>query len=134
MIHLTIQDVALLANLADCCNTVDEFVEYFIKTHGWGDTPLSARQNHDGEFVTAYETIQKLKHEPQNIDFTVTDYVGAYTLSHEDGAKANADLTTLIYGGLCKLGLTRATDYRVDSYSSVYRFRISRPETYHISY
>ena len=138
MIHLTIQDVALLANLAGCCNTVDEFVEYLNKTHAWGSTPLSAIQGHDGEFVvsygtvrdlkygptdhqftSAYNTISSLRNRPERYDYQATNVTGAAAVLCTNNARQSADYAVLLYAGLLKLSFDRSTDYRVNTVSSM---------------
>ena len=113
MIHLTVQDIALLANLADCCNSVDEFVEYLNKTYGWGTTPLSARSDHDGEFVISYGTLQDITQD-QTQDKRVSTVVGV-----ESSPLIPSHVLTQAVKTIQEIQARNGADYVFDQYASI---------------
>ena len=136
MIHLTIQDVALLANLAGCCNTVEEFAEYLNKTHGWGSTPLSAQSPHDGEFIVSYDsiesidykqqqnqfttewaTIQRLKSDPGSIDIRVSSKIGLDSITHPPGQLASSSI------GIGHITSRGGSDFMSAIYAGIYKLK-----------
>ena len=63
MIHLSVQDIALLANLAGCCSSIDEFREYAVRTFGT-DTSILSGQDEPAEFIVSYGSIDKIDLSP----------------------------------------------------------------------
>ena len=136
MIHLSIQDIALLANLAGCCNSVEDFAEYAIRTYGT-NTALLSGQDEPAEFVVsfqnlenlsmsptqrqmskAYETIQKLKNSPDNISYKIGETTTVDQIQVLTGGKDLADLATMVYAGIYKLKFD-STDYRAYLYNTL---------------
>ena len=136
MIHLSIQDIALLANLAGCCNSVDDFAEYAIRTYGTNSALLSG-QDEPAEFVVsfqnlenlnmsptqrqmskAYETIKRLKASPDNISYKTGEVTTIDQIRMLTGGRDLADLATMVYAGIYKLKFD-STDYRAYLYNTL---------------
>ena len=151
MIHLTIQDVALLANLADCCNTVEEFKEYVMKTHGWGSTPLSARSDYDGEFVISYGSLNTIKLEAPEHQFATTyntvvkiaatppkddQFLGAYNTIQNLKFKPELSYRAGGYGGLSSIsyqtGARSQADLAMRIYGGLQKLSLSKSTDYRV--
>ena len=140
MIHLSVQDIALLANLAGCCSSIDEFREYAVRTFGT-DTSILSGQDEPAEFIVSYgsidkidlsptqrqmmsafNTINKLKLSPDEVLYKFNTVQTIDKLQPVVGSKDLADLATTIYAGIYKLKF-EATDYKAYVYNTlVFKF------------
>lgn len=128
MIHLSIQDVAMLANLASCCNSVDEFVEVARRTYGT-DSSLLSGQTGPAEFVVNYESIAKISLPNSRRTFT-SAYNTIKASGIAPGPRALSDLATAVYGGIYSLKYN-STSYKTYLYLSItYKYKIIKDKMY----
>ena len=116
MINLSVQDIALLANLADCCNSVSDFRHYIVATYGTNSQLLSAHDR-DGEFIVNYSSVTNLDFKP-NTSQLITSYstVDAVKFNVQDGDQ----LVTAVQS-INKFKLGKEYDYSTTNYAGTYR-------------